>query len=60
MYVILTLVQCAMCQCLTIEELFSLFICFGKAVQDKALVSAWVGHELIFHHLYQQLVIQKT
>lgn len=42
----------AMFQRLTREELSSLFVRFGKAVQDKTLILTWVGHQLILHHLH--------
>lgn len=47
-------------RCLTGEELSSFFTRFWKAVQDKALVSAGLGQELVLHHLHFQLLIQHT
>lgn len=49
-----------MLQCLTREQLFGLFICFGKAVQDETLVPARVGRQLILQHLHQLLLVQDT
>lgn len=62
LFVVFAVVQreLRMCQSLTTEELFSLFICLGKAVENESLVSARVRHQLILHHPHQQLVIQKT
>lgn len=41
-----------MVQHLTREELPRLLVRLREAVQDKALVFTWVGHQLVLHHFH--------